>query len=746
MKFRKTLLIGVLSVATLTSCGSQANTFSITFHQDEGNKNDVFQVTEGKTTVEEVKAFQSKITINPRTGYDVTWEDYDFSKIKANYTVNALYNLHSYVITYKHGDETLGAVEYTVKSTDEEVKAKEPMLPTKAGYTYKYEDYTVVNKHEDFIVKTVESINEYTITYKDGSSVLGTTKFTVNSTDEEIKAKEPKIPYVAGYTKQYEDYTVVGKTADFTVNVKSSLITYHAKFYDKEGAEKQLIKDVEFNVESTSIDAPEVPAKEHYDGVWGPYSIKPQDQDVYPIYTAHTYHATFNFPEGEPTVKDFSIESTSVTTPDYTAPEHYSDPKWVSGDISVSVGDIIDLKDDLKDITFSLALTGEKHTITLNVNGGTMTESTSVNVEYGKEYTLPTPTFKSDAKFLGWFNSSGKQVATTGTSAFIEDETLYARYGIDFEKANNKDLVINGTWSTIGSKELDSKTCTEGSQSLKIVTTNATFRASLDNDFLVSAFADPSVKALNFDCKTEVECTKFSYANSVSAPYEYDCCSNNQPGFGGQTTWKTFSLTREMYNNYVKNFKASNNALFCTVGGQLPVDKAIWIDNIRPSSTAVNLLGFEGSRMVPKDDSSSHYKKSVSFRDFNNAELFCITTGYTDAINFGFDYEYKSEGLISIHYEHKANSNVWLTLPQLDMENVKEVSFDICLSKKYNGNTVRDGKGNELFPSTTLVDAYEWKTFTVTAEQISDAKQFCTVTSSVECDFWVDNIKIVLNS
>lgn len=66
------------------------------------------------------------------------------------------------------------------------------------------------------------------------------------------------------------------------------------------------------------------------------------------------------------------------------------------------------------------------YVITLNPNGGTVSKTT-VNVEFGKSYTLPTPT-KTGYEFNGWYKGSTK--VTNGTWYTAEDVTLVAEWKI----------------------------------------------------------------------------------------------------------------------------------------------------------------------------------------------------------------------------------------------------------------------------------------------------------------------------
>ena len=167
MKKLKYILIPLLIAPLVTGCEirgrssgrggrNNSNEYTITFHQDEGNRNDYFTFYVGTTTESEVRAFQENITLNQKRGYDVRWEDYNVSNFNSNFTIRAIYTLHEYSITFKYEEQVLGTANYTVKSTS----VNEPALPTTPGYTYAYEHYNLADHAEDFVVHASKTINK----------------------------------------------------------------------------------------------------------------------------------------------------------------------------------------------------------------------------------------------------------------------------------------------------------------------------------------------------------------------------------------------------------------------------------------------------------------------------------------------------------------------------------------------------------------------------------------------------------
>ena len=103
-------------------------------------------------------------------------------------------------------------------------------------------------------------------------------------------------------------------------------------------------------------------------------------------------------------------------------------------------------------------------TVSLDLNGGAC-EATSVTVELGKSFTLPTPQ-KEGKTFLGWFDGDGKLFTASGTWELTSDISLTAKY-----ITTNREFILNADIGTC-----DRPTITieyGGSYELPIPTTTA---------------------------------------------------------------------------------------------------------------------------------------------------------------------------------------------------------------------------------------------------------------------------------
>ena len=141
-------LIMVVGCALFTSC-SRAESFVITFVQ-EGQTNIVYTVK----TESDLDGIPEPIS---KTGYTVKWDINDFSKIKKDVTVNAIYTPNKYVISYEVNKEhaSISAQSQTV-TFDSEFTLPTPTT-TLVNYTFSH--WKLKSNGEKFSDNTVYSID-----------------------------------------------------------------------------------------------------------------------------------------------------------------------------------------------------------------------------------------------------------------------------------------------------------------------------------------------------------------------------------------------------------------------------------------------------------------------------------------------------------------------------------------------------------------------------------------------------------
>ncbi|MBP1566102.1 MAG: InlB B-repeat-containing protein [Oscillospiraceae bacterium] len=154
------------------------------------------------------------------------------------------------------------------------------------------------------------------------------------------------------------------------------------------------------------------------------------DQTLYAHWTANKYTITFNTNGGscDTTSKSVTYNSTYGDLPTPTRTGHV-----FKGWFTAESGGTQITKDSKVTITANQTLYAQwklnSYTVTLDANGGTVSDD-SVTVTYSKGYgTLPKPT-RDGYTFLGWFTAAdgGTEVTASTTVTTNKNHTLYAHW------------------------------------------------------------------------------------------------------------------------------------------------------------------------------------------------------------------------------------------------------------------------------------------------------------------------------
>ena len=133
-----------------------------------------------------------------KEGYGGKWEAYVLTG--GDITVNAVYVVGVYTVTFKADGETVATEEYTLQNTEITV----PEVPAKEHYTGAWASYEL--NGGDKTVEAVYTAIEYTVTFMNGDEVVGTQTYTIENT--EITA--PEVPAKDGYTGEWAEYELNG--------------------------------------------------------------------------------------------------------------------------------------------------------------------------------------------------------------------------------------------------------------------------------------------------------------------------------------------------------------------------------------------------------------------------------------------------------------------------------------------------------------------------------------------------------
>ena len=392
-------------------------TYTVTFV--DGTQSKTVEVTKGESvSASDVPAFVGKV------GYSVAWDITDYTNIQENITVTAVYTANTYTVTYDADGFAMDGT--TVQLTYDALCTALDMSLAKEDANFlgwKYGEATYTNESVWNVADNVtvtpdwEAKDQVTIVFTDtdGSTINKTIYAGQNLTD--IPMPKAKV----GYTVESIWYTDEACTqmavftnvqAGFTVYAKATANTYKVSYNANGGTMSELTQDIAFDSAYTLATPTHEKAYMRFDGwqmesgnmlaLTGTWtmtenvSVTAKWTDVRAIYTISFVQAgqetkTFEVKEGE----SFTEIPTPVAKTGYTV-------EWDTTDFTNITGNM----------TVTAIETAKTYTITLNANGGDVTQKT-ITLIYGQAYELPVPTHSSDV-FVSWMYNEEK-IETKGT-------------------------------------------------------------------------------------------------------------------------------------------------------------------------------------------------------------------------------------------------------------------------------------------------------------------------------------------
>ena len=266
---------------------------------------------------------------------------------------------------------------------------------------------------ENRILYAKWSARPYTITFKDGETVLATI-----GKDYGTEITAPKNPTKEGYTFAGWDQTIPATmpARDMTIQAKWTVNKYTITFKDGETVLKSSTQDY-----GTAITAPADPTREGYTFAgWDksvPATMPAEDMVLSARWTVNRYTITF---------KD-SDEVLSAVTQDYAAAVKAPADPTKEGYTFADWDTEIPATMPAKNMTIQAKWTVNKYTITFNTDGGNAIAP--ITQDYGTALTLPTPT-KDGYGFGGWHTDQNCTKRFTANTMPAENTTLYAKWSI----------------------------------------------------------------------------------------------------------------------------------------------------------------------------------------------------------------------------------------------------------------------------------------------------------------------------
>lgn len=154
--------------------------------------------------------------------------DKDFSKVTSDLTINAVYDVDTFTVTFKDGEKLLETqtVEYEAAATAPDTARLSP--PEGMHFAKWDKDFSKVT--EDIEVSAVYELNEYTVTFKNGETTITTKKVKHGFAATAPNVYDTATKKFVGWDKSFDNVT-----SDIIVNAKWETKKFTLTFINFDG-------------------------------------------------------------------------------------------------------------------------------------------------------------------------------------------------------------------------------------------------------------------------------------------------------------------------------------------------------------------------------------------------------------------------------------------------------------------------------------------------------------------------------
>lgn len=154
--------------------------------------------------------------------------DKDFSKVTSDLTINAVYDVDTFTVTFKDGEKVLETqtVEYEAAATAPDTARLSP--PEGMHFAKWDKDFSKVT--EDIEVSAVYELNEYTVIFKNGETTLKTERVKHGSAATQPNVYDTATKKFVGWDKSFDNVT-----SDLIVNAKFETKKFTLTFINFDG-------------------------------------------------------------------------------------------------------------------------------------------------------------------------------------------------------------------------------------------------------------------------------------------------------------------------------------------------------------------------------------------------------------------------------------------------------------------------------------------------------------------------------
>jgi hypothetical protein len=360
-------------------------------------------------------------SVNPLDPYNFTGWDIDYTNVTSNLTVNALYSIKTFTVTFlpgEHGQITSGETSQVIEyGSDAVVPAVEPEI----SYNFTGWDNSYTNITSDITITAQYSIKTFTVTFIAGENGTISGGDAVQTIEYGSDAAEPTVtPGNAwDFLGWSTDFTNV--TSDLTVNALYSIKTFTVTFLP--GEHGQITSGETSQVIEYGSDAV-VPGVEpeiayNFTGWDNPYTNIRSDITITAQYATKTFTVTFIAGEngtisGGDAVQTVDYGSDAIA-PTVTPSIAYNFLGW-DGDFTNVTSDV--------DIEAQYAI--KTFTVTFDAgDNGLIASGEAVQVvEYGANAVEPIITPDIAYHFLGWDTDFNNVTDDLNVNALYEVKTF----------------------------------------------------------------------------------------------------------------------------------------------------------------------------------------------------------------------------------------------------------------------------------------------------------------------------------
>ena len=327
----------------------------------------------------------------------------EIAAVTGDVTYTAVFEqtVNEYTVTWKNYDGSVLETDENVKyGTMPEYNGATPTKEGDAQYTYTFTGWTpeiaAVTGDVTYTAQFTGTVNEYTVTWKNGDEVLQSGKVRYGET--------PKYNGEKPIREQTDDktYTFIGWSPD--VKEVNGDATYTAKFSETArkykitwviGGEKET-EEVAYGVKPTHAE-PTKDTDEHYSYEFSGWQPAITDVSGDATYTATftstpvEYTITFDTDGGTPVAPIKQGYGKEITAPAAPTKTGYTFAGW-DKDIPTTM--------PAENMTIKAQWTVNKYTITFNTDGGTEIASKTQN--YGTDIAAPAAPTKTGYTFVKW--------------------------------------------------------------------------------------------------------------------------------------------------------------------------------------------------------------------------------------------------------------------------------------------------------------------------------------------------------